>query len=103
MDEEKQIPIRMGGDDGTYLRVRYKFCPQNVSNQTVERTLVHSETDPRVGYVDHKLESGEVVTFKGQWKDDGETLQECVLVIGEDEVLCVPLNATLNHLQKSVD
>jgi hypothetical protein len=94
------IPFRVTSDNERYVRLQYTFCPQSVGENTRHRTIRRDEDDPNVTYVDHELQSGDVVRFRGNWRQKAEGMTECVLLFAEDEVVCVPLTASILHLKK---
>jgi hypothetical protein len=95
-----ELPFRIVGDSEKYIRLQYSFCPQSVGAKTVRRSLIFDEDHPNVAFVDHHMRDGNMVRFKGNWKEKSETVHECVLVFGENEVVCIPVSGSVLHLKK---
>ena len=98
--ESEGLPLRVATEAEEYIRLQYEFCPQSVERGTVGRSLSRDPEDPRTGYVTHRLENGDQVRFKGNWKQQQEKMRECILLFAEDEVVLVPLSGSLLHLKK---
>ncbi|KAH0785936.1 hypothetical protein GPJ56_010140 [Histomonas meleagridis] len=99
--EGEKLPLRVASGDNEYIRIQYNFCPQSIANSTVSRTLVHDEENPNYGIVEHVLENGETVNFKGNWKTPNDSQKECILVFRDNEVVLLPLSASVLHLKKT--
>lgn len=95
----KTLPFRVAVDNENYIRIQYGFCPQSVEESTVHRTLSSDPEDPSTGYVTHRLENGDSVRFRGNWRQKDDKT-ECVLLFANDEVVCVPLTGSLLNLKK---
>lgn len=100
-NEPKVLPVKVFEGDDQIIRIQYNFCPKSVSDSTVSRSLIHDESQPSVGYVDHNLQSGEKVRFQGTWKPQNESMKECIFLFTDDEVNIVPITASLLKLKKS--
>ena len=101
MENDKKLPLRVVNDNNEYVRIQYNFCPQSVANSTVSRSLQRDEENPNYGIVDHILENGEIVHFKGSWKTPSDNQKECILVFRDDEVVLLPISASVLHLKKT--
>jgi hypothetical protein len=98
---DHEVPFRVATEGDEYLRIQYTFCPESIKNATVGRTIRRDSNDPHIAFVDHTLSTGGTVPFKGTWTEKSENMTECVLLFAEDEIVCVPLSASILHLKKS--
>ncbi|KAK8894237.1 hypothetical protein M9Y10_022671 [Tritrichomonas musculus] len=99
--DPKVMPIKIQNGDDQFIRVQYNFCPKSVAESTASRSLIHDDSHPSVGYIDHTLNNGEKVRFQGTWKPQNESMKECIFLFTDDEVSIVPINASLLKLKKS--
>jgi hypothetical protein len=95
-----ELPFRISDEGDKYVRLQYSFCPQSVGEKTVRRSLNFDEDHPTVAYVDHHLQNGDMVRFKGNWNQKSGNMHECVLVFAEKEVVCIPISGSVLHLKK---
>jgi len=98
-----KVPFRIADEEEQYLRIKYSFLPEVIAKQTVQRTVIHNTDDPKVGYIDHELNTGGKVRFKGFWTESNDSNQstvDCVLLFHDNEVICVPVTSALIQLRK---
>jgi hypothetical protein len=94
------LPLRVARDGEQYIRLQYTFCPQSVREATVGRAILRDPAEENVAYVDHTLASGEIARFKGTWDSGSHSMVDCVLLFANNEVVCVPLSASVLHLKR---
>jgi hypothetical protein len=101
----RQLPLVVELDE-KLIRIKYRLFPNYAAEEnTVSRVLVHdSENDKEVGWVNHTLNDGQIIKFKGQWKDSyDESNQDCLLIMENDLIRIIPFESSLLHLQKTSD
>ena len=99
---EQKIPFRISIEEEKFLHIKYSFYPEPISKNTINRIIIHNEEEPKIGYIDHIQENGEIIKFRGIWTDFDEENKgsiECALLFNNDEVVCVPINSLLNQLR----
>jgi hypothetical protein len=98
-DHVEELPFRFADDEGEYIRLEYTSRANSARDLIQSRTVHHDPAHPKDAYVNHTLSSGDTIRFKGEWTTSDDSLVECVLLFGEDEAVCVPLAASVIHLE----
>jgi hypothetical protein len=93
-------PLRVARDGEQYIHLQYTFCPQSVREATVGRAIIRDPTEENVASVNHTLASGETARFIGTWDSRSHSMVDCVLLFANNEVICVPLSASVLHLKR---
>lgn len=99
--ELKSLPIKVADNEEQLIRIQYTFCPKSISSSTISRSIIHDESNPLIGYVDHALQNGNVARFQGRWKEHNEHMKECIFLFSDNEVNIIPLKDSLVTLKKT--